>query len=242
MQSLSKCLVTIATTSPVIDLSPIVSKAITIMVIVGIIKIAILILRPKAKGAFGEGLVNFSARINLDSRKYHLIKNVTLPTSRGTTQIDHIFVSVYGVFIVETKNGKGKNVKSPFYTNSSHLPVNYTEDVFEVLELQDNLQTKYTGGTVLHFFLGERIEDTASVKNLVKKICENYRLPYFTLSPTFSVCPNHGYIPGEVPVCDKCQSQCEVYSRIVGYLRPVNQWNDGKKAEFDMRKTYKAEI
>lgn len=136
-------------------------------------------------------------------------------------------------------NGKGKDVKNPFYTNSTHLPVNFTDDIFESLELQDDLQTKYTGGTVVHFFLGERIEDGTSVKNLVKKICESYRLPYFTLTPTFSVCPNHGYIAGEVPVCDKCNSPCEVYSRVVGYLRPIKQWNDGKSAEFDMRKTYK---
>jgi len=136
-------------------------------------------------------------------------------------------------------NGKGKEVKNPFYTNSTHLPVNFTDDIFEALELQDDLQTKYTGGTVVHFFLGERIEDGMSIKNLVKKICESYQLPYFTLTPTFSVCPNHGYISGEVPVCDKCHSTCEIYSRIVGYLRPINQWNDGKLAEFNMRKTYK---
>jgi len=138
-------------------------------------------------------------------------------------------------------NGKGKEVKNPFYTNSTHLPVNFTDDIFEALELQDDLQTKYTGGTVVHFFLGERIEDGMSIKNLVKKICESYRLPYFTLTPTFSVCPNHGYISGEVPVCDKCHSTCEIYSRIVGYLRPVNQWNDGKRAEFEIRRTYKTE-
>ena len=138
-------------------------------------------------------------------------------------------------------NGKGKEVKNPFYTNSTHLPVNFTDDIFEALELQDDLQTKYTGGTVVHFFLGERIEDGMSIKNLVKKICESYRLPYFTLTPTFSVCPNHGYISGEIPVCDKCHSTCEIYSRIVGYLRPVNQWNDGKRAEFEIRRTYKTE-
>ncbi len=136
-------------------------------------------------------------------------------------------------------NGKGKKVKRPFYTNSTHLPVNFTDDLFEVLELQDGLQTKYTGGTVLHFFLGERIENGSSVKNLVKKICKNYRLPYFTISPTFSVCPDHGYISGEVSKCEKCGSYCEVYSRVSGYLRPVKQWNEGKRAEFDMRKNYK---
>jgi len=136
-------------------------------------------------------------------------------------------------------NGKGIEVKHPFYTNSTHLPVNFTDDVFEALDLQDSLQTKYTGGTVLHLFLGERVKDGESVKSLVKKICETYHLPYFTLTPTFSVCPNHGYVSGESFVCEKCQSPCEVYSRIVGYLRPVAQWNDGKTAEFGIRETYK---
>lgn len=135
-------------------------------------------------------------------------------------------------------NGKGKQVEDPFYTNSTHLPVNFSEDIFEVLDLQDSLQMKYTGGTVLHFFLGERIEDPMIVKKLVRKICESYHLPYFTLTPTFSICPNHGYLVGEVPVCDRCGEECEIYSRVVGYLRPVKQWNNGKKAEFAMRKTY----
>lgn len=136
-------------------------------------------------------------------------------------------------------NGEGKKIESPFYTNSTHLPVNFTDDVFAALDLQDDLQTEYTGGTVLHIFLGEKISDSEGVGNLVKKICENYKLPYFTLSPTFSICPKHGYISGETPICHKCQSRCEVYSRIVGYLRPINQWNDGKRAEFGMRKNYK---
>ena len=136
-------------------------------------------------------------------------------------------------------NGRGKEVQNPFYTNSTHLPVNYSDDVFEVLELQDGLQTKYTGGTVLNFFMGERIHDPLVVKNMVRKVCENYTLPYFTLTPSFSVCANHGYIDGEVEVCDQCGEACEVYSRVVGYLRPVKQWNDGKKAEFKIRKRYK---
>ena len=123
----------------------------------------------------------------------------------------------------------------PFYTNSTHLPVNYTDDLFEMIELQDGLQTLYTGGTVLHLFLGERIENTASVKKLVRHIAENYKLPYFTLTPTFSVCPEHGYLNGEQKQCPHCQRDCEVYSRIVGYLRPVQQWNEGKQAEFPMR-------
>jgi anaerobic ribonucleoside-triphosphate reductase len=132
-------------------------------------------------------------------------------------------------------NGVGQDAIDPYYTNSTHLPVQHSEDIFEILELQDNLQTKYTGGTVIHFFLGERVQDVSAVKNLVKKICNEYRLPYFTISPTFSVCKNHGYLHGEVFTCPTCESECEVYTRIVGYLRPVEQWNKGKRAEYGNR-------
>jgi len=132
-------------------------------------------------------------------------------------------------------NGKGIETTDPFYTNSTHLPVNFTNDIFEILDLQDTLQTKYTGGTVIHFFLGEKINDPTVVKKLVKKICEKYHLPYFTLSPTFSVCQTHGYIHGESYTCPTCDATCEVYTRIVGYLRPVMQWNNGKQAEYKMR-------
>ncbi|NCU38054.1 ribonucleoside triphosphate reductase [Candidatus Saccharibacteria bacterium] len=135
-------------------------------------------------------------------------------------------------------NGTGDAVDHPFYTNSTHLPVNYTDDLFELLELQDGLQTKYTGGTVIHFFLGERMADPSTLKGLVKKICTNYRLPYFTFSPSFSVCKNHGYKTGECDTCEQCGEKCEVYSRVVGFLRPVEQWNKGKQAEFVMRETY----
>ena len=135
-------------------------------------------------------------------------------------------------------NGIGADVKCPFYTNSSHLPVNYTDDLFELMDLQDNLQTKYTGGTVIHFFLGERMDDPQTLKKLVKTICENYKLPYFTFSPSFSICKNHGYIVGEHPECPNCGEATEVYSRVVGFLRPVSQWNKGKQAEFDMREHY----
>ena len=135
-------------------------------------------------------------------------------------------------------NGKGNKVKAPFYTNSTHLPVNYTDDMFELLDLQDELQTKYTGGTVIHFFLGERVDDAETIKTLVKTVCKNYRLPYFTFSPSFSVCENHGYIAGEHAKCPKCQEPCEIYSRVVGFLRPVSQWNNGKVAEFAMRKQF----
>ncbi|MEO5949720.1 MAG: ribonucleoside triphosphate reductase [Candidatus Saccharimonas sp.] len=135
-------------------------------------------------------------------------------------------------------NGLGAEVEHPFYTNSTHLPVNYTDDLFELLELQDELQTKYTGGTVVHFFLGERMADPQTLKGLVKKICQNYKLPYFTFSPSFSICSNHGYLTGEQATCPECQADCEIYSRVVGFLRPVEQWNKGKKAEFAMRKQY----
>ncbi|MDD4309728.1 MAG: anaerobic ribonucleoside-triphosphate reductase, partial [Candidatus Cloacimonetes bacterium] len=127
---------------------------------------------------------------------------------------------------------------TPFYTNSTQLPVNFSDDIFEVLDLQDELQTKYTGGTVLHVFGGERVEHGNSIKALVKSICGSYRLPYFTFSPTFSICSQHGYLDGEQPICPICHKDTEVFSRIVGYLRPVSQWNDGKKAEFKMRTTF----
>ena len=132
-----------------------------------------------------------------------------------------------------------ENGAEPFYTNSTQLPVNYSDDIFETLDLQDEIQTKYTGGTVLHLFAGERIGNINSLKNLVNKICSNYKLPYFTFSPTFSICKTHGYIQGEHAKCPHCNMDCEVYSRIVGYLRPVQQWNDGKKAEFNIRKNFK---
>ena len=131
-----------------------------------------------------------------------------------------------------------KSGAEPYYTNSSQLPVYFTEDIFTALDLQDELQSKYTGGTVLHGFLGEKINDIATVKKLIKTIATNYKLPYFTLTPTFSVCSNHGYISGEHHKCPKCKSECEVYSRVVGYIRPVKQWNKGKQQEFMERKEY----
>jgi len=127
----------------------------------------------------------------------------------------------------------------PFYTNSTHLPVNYTDDMFEALELQDPFQTQYTGGTVQHLFVGEEVRNTEAVKSLVERVSNSFKLPYFTLTPTFSVCPSHGYISGEHANCHICNSDTEVYSRVVGYLRPIKQWNDGKRAEFSVRRTYK---
>ena len=126
-----------------------------------------------------------------------------------------------------------------YYTNSTQLPVNYTDDLFMALELQEKLQTRYTGGTVFHAFLGESITDYQTCKTLVQKISNGYRLPYFSISPTFSVCPDHGRISGEHFNCPKCNKEAEVYSRITGYYRPVQNWNKGKKAEFKQRKNYK---
>lgn len=128
----------------------------------------------------------------------------------------------------------------PYYTNSTQMPVNYSDDLFEVLDIQDKFQTKYTGGTVLHGFIGEEIMDYHSIKSLLKTVFSDYRLPYLTVTPTFSVCPVHGYIAGEHHICPKCviEQKCEVYSRVVGYIRPVLNWHDGKKQEFKDRVTF----
>ena len=128
--------------------------------------------------------------------------------------------------------------ETPYYTNSSHLPVGFTDDIFEALDIQDELQTKYTSGTVFHAFLGERLPNWQAAAKLVKKIAENYKLPYYTMSPTYSVCRNHGYIEGGVKECPVCGAETEIYSRITGYYRPVKNWNDGKSKEFQMRKVY----
>ena len=130
---------------------------------------------------------------------------------------------------------------TPYYTNSSHLPVGYTEDIFTALDIQDELQTLYTSGTVFHAFLGEKLPDWKAAANLVKKVAENYSLPYYTLSPTYSVCREHGYLPGEQFSCPHCGATTEVYSRITGYYRPVQNWNDGKTQEYKERKVYDIE-
>ena len=139
---------------------------------------------------------------------------------------------MYPNIITANENG------TPYYTNSSHLPVRYTDDIFEALDIQDELQTLYTSGTVFHAFLGEKLSDWKSAATLVRKIAENYKLPYYTLSPTYSICKNHGYINGEVNNCPDCGEKTEVYSRITGYYRPVQNWNDGKAQEFKDRCVY----
>ncbi len=132
----------------------------------------------------------------------------------------------------------GKEGDTPFYTNSSHLPVEYTSDIFDALDIQDELQTLYTSGTVFHAFLGEKLDDWESAAKLVRTIAENYKLPYYTLSPTYSVCKEHGYIAGEHFTCPHCGAKAEVYSRITGYYRPVQNWNEGKSQEYKNRKLY----
>jgi ribonucleoside-triphosphate reductase len=139
---------------------------------------------------------------------------------------------LYPDIITANENG------TPYYTNSSHLPVGYTDDIFEALDIQDELQTLYTSGTVFHAFLGEKLPDWKSAANLVRKIAENYRLPYYTLSPTYSICKNHGYLAGEIKSCPVCGEDTEIYSRITGYYRPVQNWNDGKAQEFKDRRIY----
>ena len=131
-----------------------------------------------------------------------------------------------------------ENGRTPYYTNSSHLPVGYTEDIFKALDIQDGLQTLYTSGTVFHTFLGQKLPTWKACMNLVRKIAENYHIPYYTMSPTYSVCKDHGYIEGEQYICPHCGQRTEVYSRITGYYRPVQNWNDGKAEEFKNRKTY----
>lgn len=135
----------------------------------------------------------------------------------------------------------GNEGDTPYYTNSSHLPVDYTSDIFDALDIQDDLQTLYTSGTVFHAFLGEKLPDWKAAANLVRKIAENYKLPYYTMSPTYSICKEHGYISGEHFTCPHCGAKAEVYSRITGYYRPVQNWNDGKTQEYKNRKLYEVE-
>lgn len=128
--------------------------------------------------------------------------------------------------------------KTPYYTNSSHLPVGFTEDIFEALDIQDQLQTLYTSGTVFHAFIGEKLPSWQSAAMLVKKIAQNYKLPYYTISPTYSICREHGYLSGEHFICPECGIKTEVYSRITGYYRPVQNWNEGKSREYKDRRLY----
>jgi ribonucleoside-triphosphate reductase len=165
--------------------------------------------------------------------------NLEASPAEGTTyRMARKDKELYPEIIVANEKDVQQNNAEPYYTNSTHLPVGCTDDIFEALQLQNDLQTKYTGGTVFHGFLGERVTDRKTTKELVKKIAHNYEIPYFTLTPSFSICPTHGYIRGEVFTCPKCETECEVYSRVVGKIHAVQMWNPGKKSEFEQRKTY----
>ena len=166
------------------------------------------------------------------------IYNLEATPAEGTShRLARIDKKTYPSIIVANEEEVKKGA-APYYTNSTHLPVYYTDDLWEYLRLQDPLQTKYTGGTVAHVWLGESNPPVESVASLVRKICENFKLPYFTLTPTFSICPEDGYLSGEQHTCPKCGRTTEVYSRVVGYLRPVEQWNQGKQEEFKQRKVF----
>jgi ribonucleoside-triphosphate reductase len=159
------------------------------------------------------------------------------PAEGVSYRLPHLDKKKYQNIIVANENQLSRGA-DPFYTNSTHLPVNYTGDLFEALEHQDKLQTLYTGGTVFHIFLGERLFNWETAAELVKKVAHSAKIPYYSLTPTFSVCGTHGYLSGEHKTCPNCGVDCEIYSRVVGYLRPVDQWNDSKQAEFHTRKTF----
>lgn len=188
-----------------------------------------------------EILMHMRERITGYQKETGNLYNLEATPAEGTAyRLARLDRKIYPDIIFGNNKAVKERKAEPYYTNSSQLPVYFTEDIFEALELQDKLQTKYTGGTVLHGFLGERLWDIETTKNLVRKIAENYSLPYFTLTPTFSICPTHGYLSGEHIFCPKCvvEQRAEVYSRVVGYIRPVEQWNQGKKAEFIDRKEF----
>ena len=181
-----------------------------------------------------EVLDHMRERLSDYQEKYGDLYNLEATPAESTTyRFAKHDVEKYPDIITAAEEGG-----TPYYTNSSHLPVGYTEDVFAALDIQDDLQTRYTSGTVFHAFLGEKLPDWKSAAKLVKKIADNYKLPYYTLSPTYSVCKDHGYLTGEQHTCPVCGGETEVYSRITGYYRPVRNWNDGKSQEFKERKVY----
>ncbi len=189
---------------------------------------------PEAQEFTKDVLNHMRERLSDYQEMYGDLYNLEATPAESTTYrlAKHDVAQFPDIITAAEKNG------TPYYTNSSHLPVGYTEDVFEALDIQDELQTLYTSGTVFHTFLGEKLPDWHSAAALVKKIAENYKLPYYTMSPTYSICRNHGYLTGEQYKCPYCKEETEVYSRITGYYRPVKNWNDGKTQEFKERKVY----
>ena len=186
--------------------------------------------------AFAKDVLNhMRERLSDYQEQYGDLYNLEATPAESTTyRLAKHDVALYPDIITAAKNPGD----TPYYTNSSHLPVGYTADIFDALAIQDELQTLYTSGTVFHAFLGEKLPGWKAAANLVRKIAENFQLPYYTISPTYSICPEHGYLSGEHAVCPQCGKTCEVWSRITGYYRPVQNWNDGKVQEFHDRKTY----
>ena len=179
--------------------------------------------------------------INYQKSTGHLYNLEATPAEGTSYRLAKIDKEKYPDIVVANERDVIKKGAAPYYTNSTQLPVGYTDDLFEALDLQDEIQARYTGGTILHGFIGERLTSGEAVKNLVRTVFTKYRLPYFSVTPTFSICPQHGYLAGEHEFCPQCtiKQPCEVYSRVVGYLRPVKQWNLGKQAEFRDRKVFK---
>jgi ribonucleoside-triphosphate reductase len=198
---------------------------------------------------FAEKVMNHirEKMIQYQKETGHMFNLEATPAEGATYRLARIDKKRYPdirMYNQEFYRGSTQGEIEPYYTNSTQLPVGFTTDVFKALELQDSLQIKYTGGTVLHIYLGEKNPDPNAVKQLVRKVAENYHLPYYTVTPTFSICPTHDYIAGEHEFCPSCKTEgkttaCEVYSRVVGYLRPVNQWNKGKQREFHDRIVFK---
>ena len=189
--------------------------------------------QPEAQVFAKDVLNHMRTRLSDYQEKYGDLYNLEATPAESTTyRFAKHDKEQYPDIITANMNG------TPYYTNSSHLPVGYSEDIFSALDVQDDLQTLYTSGTVFHAFLGEKLPDWRAAANLVRKIAENYKLPYYTMSPTYSVCKDHGYLTGEQQVCPHCGAKTEVYSRITGYYRPVQNWNDGKAQEFRDRKVY----
>ena len=186
--------------------------------------------------AFAKDVLNhMRERLSDYQEQYGDLYNLEATPAESTTyRLAKHDVEKYPDIITAAKNPGD----TPYYTNSSHLPVGYTADIFDALAIQDELQTLYTSGTVFHAFLGEKLPDWKSAADLVRKIAENFKLPYYTMSPTYSICQEHGYLSGEHTVCPKCGKPCEVWSRITGYYRPVQNWNDGKVQEFKDRREY----
>ncbi|MBR1496884.1 MAG: ribonucleoside triphosphate reductase, partial [Oscillospiraceae bacterium] len=188
---------------------------------------------PKVQRFAREVLNHMRSRLSDYQEQYGDLYNLEATPAESTTyRFAKHDKELYPDIITANMNG------TPYYTNSSHLPVGFTEDVFSALDIQDELQTLYTSGTVFHAFLGEKLPDWKAAANLVRKIAENYKLPYYTMSPTYSVCADHGYLAGEQAVCPHCGKKAEIYSRITGYYRPVQNWNDGKAQEFRDRRVY----